>query len=133
MQAARARVAAPLRFENADAPYDARWQVCHPGAFGDVVLARRDAPASYHLCVTHDDWAQGVSLVIRGEDLQAATGVHRLLQALMGWTQPVYSHHHLLRDADGRRLAKRDRAQTIRALRESGQSASEVRAAAGFD
>ncbi|ACI52970.1 glutamyl-tRNA synthetase class Ic [Gluconacetobacter diazotrophicus PA1 5] len=98
--------------------------------FGDVVLARKDCPASYHLCVTHDDALQGVSLVTRGEDLRPATAVHRLLQILMGWPAPEYAHHPLLLDADGRRLAKRDRAQTLRALREAGQTAAAVRAAA---
>jgi glutamyl-Q tRNA(Asp) synthetase len=129
MAAALRRVGAkPLLFEDADATGADRWQICHPEWFGDVVLARRDAPASYHLCVTHDDWRQGINLVTRGEDLHAATGLHRLLQTLLGWTPPAYSHHHLLRDAGGRRLAKRDQAQTLRALRERGMSPSEVRA-----
>ena len=61
---------------------------CHPEQFGDVVLARKDAPASYHLCVTHDDALQGVTLVTRGVDLKPATHLHRLLQALMGWPAP---------------------------------------------
>jgi glutamyl-Q tRNA(Asp) synthetase len=100
---------------------------CDPPAFGDVVLARKDAPASYHLCVTHDDALQGVTLVTRGEDLRAATHIHRLLQALMGWPVPVYAHHRLLTDADGRRLAKRDRAATLRDLRASGASPADVR------
>ena len=82
--------------------------VCQPEQFGDVVLARKDAPASYHLCVTHDDALQGVTLVTRGEDLKPATHLHRLLQALMGWPAPRYAHHPLLTDASGRRLAKRD-------------------------
>ena len=101
--------------------------VCDPMAFGDVVLARKDAPASYHLCVTHDDALQGATLVVRGEDLRSATDIHRLLQALMGWPVPRYAHHRLLTDADGRRLAKRDRAATLRDLRASGVSAAEVR------
>ena len=130
MAAALARIGKPLRFEDADAPADSRWRACHPGLFGDVVLARRDAPVSYHLCVTHDDWLGGVSLVVRGEDLRPATDLHRLLQALMGWTQPAYSHHPLLCDANGRRLAKRDGARTLRSMRESGMPASAVRAAA---
>ena len=102
--------------------------VCDPAAFGDVVLARKDAPASYHLCVTHDDALQGVTLVTRGEDLREATHLHRLLQALMGWPVPRYAHHRLLTDPSGRRLAKRDRAATIRDLRASGTSAAAVRA-----
>src|SRR6185312_6324992 len=104
---------------------------CNPARFGDVVLARKDAPASYHLCVTHDDALQGVTLVTRGDDLKPATDLHRLLQALMGWPAPAYAHHALLTDASGRRLAKRDRAATLRDLRASGTSPSEARAMAG--
>jgi len=91
-----------------------------PARFGDVVLARKDTPTSYHLCVTHDDALQGVTLVTRGEDLKPATHLHRLLQALFGWPTPVYAHHRLLTGASGRRLAKRDRAATLRDLRASG-------------
>lgn len=100
---------------------------CDPAAFGDVVLARKDAPASYHLCVTHDDAAQGVTLVTRGTDLKAATHVHRVLQVLMGWPQPVYAHHALLLDASGRRYAKRDGAKSLRDLRAEGLDPATVR------
>jgi len=93
-----------------------------PALFGDVVLGRRDAPASYHLCVTHDDAAQGVSLVTRGDDLRPATHIHRLLQHLMGWPVPRYAHHRLLTNAQGQRLAKRDGAQSLRGLRDAGVS-----------
>jgi glutamyl-Q tRNA(Asp) synthetase len=106
--------------------------VCDPAAFGDIVIARKDAPASYHLCVTHDDAVQGVTLVTRGIDLKPATHLHRLLQALMGWPAPFYAHHKLLTDAAGRRLAKRDRAATLRDLRMSGATPEEVRALAGW-
>lgn len=99
---------------------------------GDVVLARKDAPTSYHLSVTVDDALQGVTLVTRGVDLFAATHVHRLLQALLDLPTPRYRHHKLLTDASGRRLAKRDRAQTLRALRDGGRLPAEVRALAGF-
>ena len=105
---------------------------CDPARFGDAVLARKEIPASYHLCVTHDDARQGVTLVTRGEDLRPATHLHRLLQALLGWPEPRYAHHRLLTDADGRRLAKRDGAPSLRSLREAGRSAAEVRALAGF-
>jgi glutamyl-Q tRNA(Asp) synthetase len=98
-----------------------------PALFGDVVLARKDTPASYHLCVTHDDALQGVTLVTRGEDLKESTHLHRLLQALMGWPTPVYAHHGLLTDATGRRLAKRDQAMTLRALRAAGVTAVDIR------
>lgn len=100
--------------------------VCHPERFGDVVLSRKDAPASYHLCVTHDDALQGVTLVTRGVDLKPATDLHRLLQDLMGWPVPAYAHHRLLVDAAGKRLAKRDRALTLRSLRDSGISPKAV-------
>lgn len=99
---------------------------CDPAAFGDVVLARKDTPASYHLCVAHDDALQGVTLVTRGEDLKLATSLHRLLQALMGWPAPAYRHHPLLLGPDGRRLAKRDGAMAIRELRARGASAADV-------
>lgn len=105
---------------------------CHPARFGDVVLARKDSPASYHLCVTHDDTAQGVTLVTRGVDLLAVTDIHRLLQALLGWPAPTYAHHRLLTDATGQRLAKRDKAATLRQMRADGLSPRHVRAMAGF-
>jgi glutamyl-Q tRNA(Asp) synthetase len=103
-----------------------------PETFGDVVLARKELPASYHLCVTLDDALQGVTLVTRGEDLFAATHIHRLLQALLGLPTPDYHHHGLIRDDAGRRLAKREEAPTIRALRAASKSPAEVRAMAGF-
>lgn len=118
-----ATVGGPLTFqEEGEGPL-----ICAPERFGDVVLARKDAPASYHLCVTHDDAVQGVTLVTRGEDLKSATHIHRLLLALMDWPSPRYAHHRLLTDSMGRRLAKRDQAQTLRALRESGMSPDELR------
>lgn len=103
-----------------------------PETLGDVVLARRDAPASYHLCVTVDDHLQGVTLVTRGVDLFHATHIHRLLQAILDLNVPTYLHHLLLTNAAGERLSKRDGAVAIRALRQAGRSAAEVRALAGF-
>ena len=91
-----------------------------PAIHGDVVLARKDAPTSYHLAVTVDDAAQQVTDVVRGRDLLAATHVHRLLQALLGLPTPRYHHHALLAGADGRRLAKREGAPGIADLREAG-------------
>ena len=99
---------------------------CDPAAFGDAVLARKDVPASYHLCVTHDDAVQGVTLVTRGEDLLASTSLHRLLQTLLGWPEPGYAHHPLLRDADGRRLSKREGAPSVRDMRAAGLQPSDV-------
>lgn len=101
--------------------------------FGDVVLARKDVPTSYHLSVVVDDAAQEVTLVSRGEDLLPATHVHRVLQTLLGLPEPEYAHHSLLTDDSGRRLAKRDRSETIEALREAGNTAEEVRKLAGMD
>jgi len=103
-----------------------------PERQGDVVLARKDTPTSYHLAVTVDDALQGVTLVTRGEDLFASTHIHRLLQALLGYPTPRYRHHKLLTDESGRRFAKRDNALTLRALRASGKSPEEVRVLAGF-
>ena len=103
-----------------------------PETLGDVVLARRDAPASYHLCVTVDDHLQGVTLVTRGVDLFHATHIHRILQAILDLNVPTYLHHLLLTNAAGERLSKRDGAVAIRALRQAGRSAAEVRALAGF-
>lgn len=91
-----------------------------PLSAGDVVLARKDAPASYHLAVTVDDAWQGVTDVVRGRDLFAATHVHRLLQALLDLPTPHYHHHGLLAGEDGQRLAKRHGAPTLAAMRESG-------------
>jgi len=109
---------------------DGRRIAADPAASGDVVLARKEVPTSYHLAVTVDDALQGVSLVTRGVDLFAATHVHRLLQALLGLPTPRYRHHPLLTDAQGRRLAKRDQALTIRAMREGGMTAAEIIAVA---
>jgi glutamyl-Q tRNA(Asp) synthetase len=92
-----------------------------PLAHGDVILARKDAPASYHLAVTVDDAAQGITDVVRGIDLFAATDVHRLLQALLGLPTPFYRHHPLLTDAAGHRLAKRNGAPTLEAMRLAGE------------
>ncbi|OJX81922.1 MAG: tRNA glutamyl-Q(34) synthetase GluQRS [Magnetospirillum sp. 64-120] len=112
---------------------DEGMQVAQPQMFGDVVLARKDTPTSYHLAVTWDDALQGVTLVTRGRDLFEATHVHRLLQALLDLPVPDYRHHGLLTDESGRRYAKRDRSLTIASLRASGHSPQQVRALAGFD
>ena len=100
------------------------WISATPKRFGDVVLARRDIPTSYHLCVVHDDALQNITHVIRGEDLRDATHIHVLLQALLGLPTPIYAHHRLLTDSSGKRLAKRDAAATLRSLRQSGVPAA---------
>ncbi|MDP6572645.1 MAG: tRNA glutamyl-Q(34) synthetase GluQRS [Rhodospirillales bacterium] len=124
-----AEVAGPLEWHDGAAGTAA----AEPNLFGDVVLARKDTPTSYHLAVTLDDHLQGITLVTRGEDLFAATHLHRLLQALLGLDVPLYHHHPMLADEAGRRLAKRHRSLTIQALRDAGKSPAEVRQMAGFE
>jgi glutamyl-Q tRNA(Asp) synthetase len=103
-----------------------------PETAGDVVLARKDAGTAYHVAVTRDDALQGVTHVIRGEDLFEATHVQVLIQVLMGWPTPVYRHHRLMVGPDGRRYAKRDRSVTLAELRDSGVTASDLREELGF-
>lgn len=98
-----------------------------PECLGDVVLARKELPASYHLAVTVDDALQGIELVTRGEDLFHATHVQRLLQELLGFPAPRYAHHRLILDERGRKFSKRDQAMTLRALREAGVTPTEIR------
>lgn len=95
--------------------------------FGDVVLGRKDAGTSYHMASVIDDAEQGVTHVIRGEDLREAAGLHRLLQALMRLPAPIYAHHPLLTDEKGNRLSKRNKAESLRALREAGESPGNIR------
>jgi len=98
-----------------------------PELFGDIILARKDLPASYHLAVVVDDAHQGVTLVTRGEDLFAASHVQRLLQAMLGLSEPSYAHHRLILDASGKKFSKRDKAITLRALRDQGWTPAQVR------
>jgi len=99
---------------------------------GDVVLARRDMGTSYHLSVVVDDAAQGITHVTRGRDLFAATQIHVLLQRLLGLSTPIYHHHRLIRDAAGKRLAKRDDARAIRTYREDGATPHDIRRILGL-
>jgi glutamyl-Q tRNA(Asp) synthetase len=103
-----------------------------PALLGDIVLARRDVGAAYHLAVVVDDAFQQVSLVTRGNDLFAATHVQRLLQALLGLPEPQYVHHRLILDAQGNKLSKRDGPVTLRQLRGRGMTAADVRRQLGF-
>jgi len=103
-----------------------------PEQWGDVVLARKDMPTSYHLAVAVDDAVQGVTDVVRGQDLFWATGVHRLLQALLELPVPRYHHHRLIRDSEGQKLSKSTRATALRALRDGGATPSDVRAMVGL-
>lgn len=118
-----AKLAGPLTFtDRAHGTIRVRPESC-----GDVVLARKDVPTSYHLAVTIDDALQHVTLVTRGDDLLHATHVHRVLQALLGLPEPEYHHHPLLTDESGKRFAKRDKAPTLLSLRESGHSPGDLR------
>lgn len=121
----------PLTFVESDAvvPVDGALLAAQ---IGDVVLARKDVPASYHLAVVHDDALQGVNVVIRGTDLAFATPLHRVLQALLDLPTPAYRHHRLITDAAGRRFAKRDAAVTLRSLRASGVTPDAIRARIGL-
>ena len=103
-----------------------------PQMWGDVILARKDMPTSYHLAVTLDDALQGVSDVVRGQDLFWSTGIHRLIQALLGLPEPIYHHHRLILDADGRKLSKSNRAKSLRELRAAGSSAVDIRRMVGL-
>jgi glutamyl-Q tRNA(Asp) synthetase len=103
-----------------------------PQAFGDAVLARKETPTSYHLSVVVDDALQGVTHVVRGRDLFAATAVHRLLQELLGLPEPVYHHHRLVLDADGRKLSKTDRDTSLGDLRAAGATPADIRRLVGL-
>jgi len=103
----------------------------NPQVWGDVVLARKETPTSYHLSVVVDDARQGVTHVVRGQDLFASTSVHRVLQTLLGLPAPNYHHHRLILDASGQKLSKSTRATALRSLREAGTSAADIRRMVG--
>jgi glutamyl-Q tRNA(Asp) synthetase len=103
-----------------------------PARWGDAVLVRKDTPTSYHLSVVVDDAAQGITHVTRGQDLEAATDLHVLLQSLLGLPTPAYAHHGLLRDADMQKLSKSKNSPSLRHLRASGGTPGELRAGLGF-
>ena len=104
----------------------ARQITADPASWGDVIVARQDIGASYHLCVVVDDMAQDIGHVIRGADLRAATSVHRVLQELLGFDAPVYSHHRLVRDGAQRKLSKSEKVRDLRALRAGGTGVAEI-------
>src|SRR5206468_3672841 len=101
--------------------------IAQPEAWGDVILARKEMPTSYHLSVAVDDALQGVTDVVRGHDLFWSTSVHRLLQKLLDFPQPVYRHHRLIPDAAGKKLAKSTRATGLRELRVGGATPEQIR------
>lgn len=107
-------------------------QTVEATCLGDVVLARKEMPASYHLAVVNDDALQGVTCITRGEDLFHATHVQRLLQALLGFPQPVYAHHRLLTDETGKKFSKRDKAVTLAKLRANGATPNDIKRRIGL-
>jgi glutamyl-Q tRNA(Asp) synthetase len=125
-----ANIVGPLEFEESGSgPRSEHGRIAvDPLAFGDVVLARKEAEASYHLASVIDDAHQGVTLVTRGCDLFSATHVHRLLQALLDLPAPRYAHHRLILDGQGRKFSKRDGSVTLRNLRETGVAPEQIRA-----
>lgn len=134
MAAALARVDALTWQETGTGPAGETGTIAaDPAAWGDVVLARKDTPTSYHLAVAADDAAQGITDVVRGQDLFHATAVHRLLQALLGLPAPRYHHHRLVLDPDGRKLSKSTQATGLRELRARGLTAGDVRRLVGLD
>ncbi|OKO80562.1 glutamyl-Q tRNA(Asp) ligase [Bradyrhizobium sp. NAS80.1] len=132
--AAACRRAASLTWnELGEGPDGERGTVpARPQAWGDVILARKETPTSYHLSVVADDALQSVSEVVRGQDLFHATSVHRLLQVLLGLPEPAYRHHPLIRDEAGRKLSKSSRATGLRELRDAGVSAAAIRRLVGL-
>ena len=132
----RAAIAAtgPLTWrENGEGPNgETGTVVAAPEAWGDVVLARKETPTSYHVSVVVDDAWQGVTDVVRGEDLFWSTSVHRLLQALLALSAPTYHHHRLVLDQDGRKLSKSTRATALRALRQQGAAPADIRRLVGL-
>jgi glutamyl-Q tRNA(Asp) synthetase len=123
----------PLSFQVFDDDGRLTRHACDPARWGDVVIARKETPTSYHLAVVVDDAAQGVTHVTRGMDLLAATDVHRLLQVLLDLPEPLYHHHPLILDADGRKLSKSAGSTSLRDLRAAGFSADDVIARALAD
>jgi glutamyl-Q tRNA(Asp) synthetase len=132
MGEALARVDRPLGWREFGEDGEPRDVAAEPALWGDVVIGRRDVPASYHIAVVTDDALQGVTDVVRGQDLFNATSLHRLLQVLLDLPSPNYHHHRLLRDPSGNKLSKSARARSIRQVRSEGTSAGDLRRQLGF-
>jgi glutamyl-Q tRNA(Asp) synthetase len=133
MEAAIARAGRLAWVEQGTGPAGETGEVtARPEAWGDVILARKETPTSYHLSVVIDDALQGVTDVVRGEDLFWSTSVHRLLQQLLGIPQPVYRHHHLIRDEAGQKLSKSTEATGLRELRAAGATPAKIRELIGL-
>jgi len=133
MAAACARVGEANWVEHGEGPDGETGTVtADPAAWGDVIIARKETPTSYHLAVVVDDAQQGVTEVVRGQDLFWSTSVHRLLQQLLGLPQPAYRHHRLIRDAAGQKLSKSTEATGLRELRAAGMTPAEIRRRVGL-
>ena len=134
VEKAAAAIGRPLTFveQGAGPSGETGEQIVRPALFGDVVLARKDLPASYHLAVVVDDALQGVTLVTRGHDLFHATHIQRLLQTCLGYEPPAYAHHRLILDASGKKFSKRDRSVTLESLRRAGESAASIKERLGW-
>ena len=133
LRAARTKLGdAALTFTEIDAEGIARQVVADPARWGDVIIVRKDVPASYHLAVVVDDARQRVTLVTRGADLFTATCLQRLLQVLLDFPEPRYSHHRLVCWSDGRKLSKSNGDMGLRALRAEGASAADIRRVIGI-
>src|SRR4051812_21038185 len=134
MNAALARTG-PLTWveTGADPKQDHETRMAEPEKWGDVVLARKDTPTSYHLSVVVDDALQGITHVVRGQDLYQATSVHRVLQVLLGLPAPLYHHHRLILDAEGKKLSKSTRATALRELRKQGKPPADIRRIIGLE
>ncbi|WP_424628161.1 tRNA glutamyl-Q(34) synthetase GluQRS [Bradyrhizobium sp. SYSU BS000235] len=134
MTSALARTGALTWTEQGEGPNgEAGKVVARPEQWGDVILARKETPTSYHLSVVVDDALQGVTHVVRGQDLFWATAVHRLLQGLLGLPEPAYRHHSLLMDESGHKLSKSTHSTALRALRAGGVTPDEVRRLTSLD
>jgi glutamyl-Q tRNA(Asp) synthetase len=128
MAAALARAAGLIWTEEGSGPTGETGTVAaDPARWGDVIVARKETPTSYHLAVVVDDALQGITNVVRGQDLFHATSVHRLLQDLLGLLAPVYRHHRLILDENGRKLSKSDGATALRSLRDAGATLGDIR------
>ncbi len=132
MAAALQEVPGPHRYLRFDADRKTAPVATDPARWGDAVLVRKEIPTSYHLSVVVDDALQGVTHVVRGTDLEAATDLHVLLQALLGLPTPLYHHHGLLRDREGNKLSKSARSESLAELRDRGVTAEGIRRRLGF-
>ncbi len=133
MAAARARAGELAWTELGKGPDGETGRIrAQPEAWGDVILARKETPTSYHLSVVVDDALQGITEVVRGEDLFHSTSVHRLLQHLLGLPSPAYRHHRLIRDEAGQKLSKSSRATGLRELRRAGATPADIRSLVGL-